>query len=148
MKQVFYIFLFLSFRFSGFAHAVSEKWLTQLAEFESSSGKFLVGDGGRSRGWYHMSKAAWDDVTKARRRAGLPIADWKSGTRSKAWCDVYAIDHANCLARSLSSELGSSSEQLIYAAWNAGLQAVIDAKGDLQRLPRATRRRAILIAAN
>lgn len=87
-------------------------------------------------------------MSKARKKHGLPTIDWKTGARSKQWCDVYAIDHANYLARGLSSALGRSTERLIYAAWNAGLQAVIDADGDLSRLPRATHRRAIIIAAN
>ena len=144
MKSVFSIVLFLAFRLYCVANSVSDTWLGKLAEFESSSGKYLVGDGG----WYHMSRGAWEDVSKARKKAGLPTIDWKTGARSKKWCDVYAIDHANYLARGLSSALGKSTERLIYAAWNAGLQSVIDVNGDLSRLPRATYRRAILIAAN
>lgn len=125
---------------------VSESWYSKLAELESSSGQNLVGDGGRSRGWYHMGRAAWEDVSRRRSAQHLQTVPWKTGSRSKEWCDVYARDHVAFLAQQLSKQLGRCTEQLIYAAWNAGLESVIRVKGSFDRLPDALRRRAFLFS--
>lgn len=141
IRKLVYLFVLLQLRCLA---AVPAEWYERLAQLESSDGQFLVGDGGRSRGWYHMGKAAWLDTTARRQAAKLPVIDWRTGSRSKQWCDIYAKDHVAYLAKGLSGRLGHCSQRLIYAAWNAGLDAVVRADGNLNRLPRATKARALL----
>lgn len=119
--------------------------LRLLADLESYGGKYLVGDGGASRGWYHMGKAAWNDTTKRRKELKLEVRSWRDGTSTKYWCDVYAKDHLAWLESELSRGLGRRpSEALLYCAWNAGLARVLRSEGDIRKLPLDTQDNAKL----
>lgn len=111
-----------------------DDFLVKVAQIESYGGKVTVGDNGRSRGPYHMGKAAWDDNSKRRTSEGLPIISWSSGTKTTKWSKLYAEDHARWIARQLSRKRIKVTEQTLYLAWNAGLSVALKVGGDFSRL--------------
>ena len=100
----------------------------------------VVGDGGRARGLYQFHSAAWTDVSSRRRILGQPIVSFRQGAHDEYWSALYAIDHTHWLEENIHKKFGWCSEQMLYAAWNAGLSRVLNSKGRLENLPAITQR--------
>lgn len=124
-----------------------ERFLNRIREIESSGGKYLIGDQGRSRGPFHFHRATWRHVTQIRGRLGLSSVSYETGAMNEVWARRYAQTYITWLGQQLTAELGWCSEQSIYAAWNAGLSRVLAVEGDITRLNRTTVRKCLLLDA-
>jgi len=114
-----------------------------LGLIESGNDRRAVGDGGRSRGPYQMSRAAWSDVTRHRRAHRLPVYSWRDGAHDPARSRVYAATYLDLLRRRLTSALGHPPADVeLYAAYNLGFEGFRRRGFSLSRCPRSTREAA------
>lgn len=113
---------------------------------ESQRGKLLVGDDGRSLGHYHFQRRTWDDVTRLRRKQGLPTAEWRTGAMQLPMSSAYALTYYDWLHEQLTIRLGYSTLQHIDAAWVAGINRVCRLKGNLNLLDSKVRNRVALLS--
>lgn len=124
------------------AQVVTPQFLAKLKVWESSNGKRMWGDKGRALGPYQFHKQTWDQTTAIRRRQNLPTLPWRQGAPDPKWAAEYAASYCNWLGRVLTIELGYCTQALVYASWNAGIQRVLDVKGNWSKIPRDTVLRA------
>lgn len=120
--------------------------LAAIAQVETGADHDAVGDGGRSRGAWQMSEAAWMDVTRRRTKYGLAVYPWSAAHRHNPSV-IYATDHLITLNDRLSSALKREpTPQELYAAWNLGYTGFKRRKFLLSRCPAATRNAAERVA--
>ena len=82
-----------------------------------------IGDGGASRGAWQICRAAWLDVSKARRSQKRSVYPWKTGAHNPSVVASYAKDLLALINRRLSPELGRPpTVKELYAAYNLGLK--------------------------
>lgn len=127
--------------FQSSGSVVTDEFLDKVAMIESSGGKFLVGDRGRSLGAFQMSKAAWKDATAFRKRHGKTIYRYEDGVMEMEICRSYAASYLQLLEERLKRLMGRQpSAEHVYAAYNWGLSNLKKVRFDLSRAPRVTRR--------
>lgn len=121
----------------------SDKLLDAIRQVESSGGKFVVGDGGRSLGDFQMSRAAWTDVNKWRKARKLTVYTYRTDVYRPEISREYASNYLSLLRNSLLNKLRrepSASE--LYAAYNIGLQRFgSQSKYDIRRINSMTARK-------
>lgn len=89
----------------------------------SRAGQFAVGDRGASRGAWQMKRGSWQDVSKARKKAGLGVCDskWEKGACDPDVARIYATTYLEILRTQFIAEFGKSpSEDQLYLAWILG----------------------------
>lgn len=120
---------------------VTEEFLDKVVMIESSGGKFLVGDQGKSLGAFQMSRAAWKDATAFRKRNGKMIYRYEDGVMEMEICRSYAASYLQLLEQRLKRLMGRQpTAGHVYAAYNWGLSNLKSARFDLRRVPKVTRR--------
>ncbi len=126
---------------AGVSSVVTEHFLDQVAMIESSGGKYLVGDQGKSLGAFQMSRAAWTDATAFRKRLGQTVYRYEDGVMNMKICRSYAASYLKLLEGRLKRLMGRQpTAGHVYAAYNWGLSNLKKARFDLNRVPRVTRR--------
>lgn len=120
-----------------FDHAA---FLVKVANVESAQNPGAVGDGGKARGLYQFHRRTWEHVSQIRKAEGAAVYAYQPFAHSVGKSTEYALTYSRWLEQALSSRLGYADEQLIYAAWNAGITKLLAAQGDLRRMPPITRR--------
>lgn len=125
--------------FGARASVVSEAFVEAVAQLESCGGRYLVGDGGRANGAWHMHEAAWRDTTAERKQKGLPVWNYSSA-RDKEVAREYARDYLKLLERQLQNELGPNvTMELVYACYNVGFTRFQARSFRVERSPATTR---------
>lgn len=120
---------------------VTEELLDRIALIESSGGKYLVGDNGRSLGVYQMGKLAWKDATEYRKRHGLPVWSYHQGVMHPERSRAYAKCYLKVLEDRLHRLMGRPPTKAhIYSAYNWGLSNLKKVDFDLNRIPKTTQR--------
>jgi hypothetical protein len=121
--------------------AVTEELLDRIAMIESSGGKFLVGDNGKSLGVYQMGRLAWKDATEYRKQNGLPVWAYQEGVMHPDRSRSYAKCYLKVLEYRLHRLMGRQPTPAhIYSAYNWGLSNLRKVDFDLQRIPNSTKR--------
>ncbi|MEO6034855.1 MAG: transglycosylase SLT domain-containing protein, partial [Verrucomicrobiota bacterium] len=96
--------------------------LDAVCQIESSGGRFVWGDGGRSLGYFQIQKAAWTDVSKWRKNRNLPVYDYRENVSNPHLNRIYAADYFTILHASLEVQYRREpTEGELYAAYNMGL---------------------------
>ena len=125
----------------GQSSVVTEKFLDEVEMIESSGGKFLVGDRGKSLGAFQMSRAAWKDATDFRQRQGMAIYRYEDGAMKAEICRSYASSYLQLLEDRLERLMGEEpTAKHVYAAYNWGLSNLKKVRFDLNKAPKVTRR--------
>ncbi|MFN7140552.1 MAG: transglycosylase SLT domain-containing protein [Limisphaerales bacterium] len=99
-----------------------EELLDAIRQVESSGGKFVYGDNGRSLGEFQMTQAAWIDVNRWRKARGLTLHNYRDEVFRPQIARQYASNYISILRQGLLHKLKrepTASE--IYAAYNIGL---------------------------
>ena len=100
----------------------SNEFLAALRLVESSNGKNLVGDHGKSLGDFQMSEAAWLDVSSWRKGRGLRVYSFEAHALHPKINRLYAADYLCLLHKELSKELKRPpTPSELYAAYNLGM---------------------------
>lgn len=117
-----------------------DEFLRAVCYVESSYGKNLYGDNGRSLGLFQMSEAAWTDVNDWRRERGLKTYSYKGHVMNGFINRVYASNYFSILHAELTRNLRrypSLSE--LYAAYNMGISTFAQCGYKLSRVNSMTR---------
>lgn len=139
------LFLFSSAVF-GSEWRPSDRFLSAVRSIESSNGKFLYGDNGRSLGEYQMSAAAWSDVSRWRKGRGQPIYEYKAFVMDSQISRLYAADYLSILQEQLRRKLRRlPSHGEIYAAYNLGFTGFSRCDFRLDKVNRTTARKSLWI---
>jgi hypothetical protein len=124
-----------------------ERFLNAIRFVESSNGRFLIGDGGRSLGDFQMSEAAWKDVTGWRTNRGLRTYDYRAHALNPKINRIYAADYLTILRGQLKKKLKRSpTPGEIYAAYNLGLAGFAQSSYKLSRVNSMTAKKCALIS--
>lgn len=116
------------------------QFLSILALIESGNERHAVGDGGRSRGAYQLSRSAWADVSRVRRAQSLTVYSWRDGAHDPIRSRLYAVTYLDLLRQRLSSALGHPpTDADVYAAYNLGFDGFRRRGFSLSRCPSRTR---------
>ena len=122
--------------------SITPSFLEAIRQVESSGGKFLHGDGGRSLGEFQIGKAAWADVSEWRRKQGLKTYPYHPHVFKPDISRKYAKDYLSILQRSLKSKLDRPpTYSELYAAYNMGFTQFARCGFDLDRVNRTTAER-------
>jgi len=100
----------------------SDSLLDAIRQVESSGGKFVYGDGGRSLGDFQMGRLAWTDVNRWRKARNLKQHNYITDVFKPAIAREYASNYLTILRAGLLKKLNrepTASE--LYAAYNLGL---------------------------
>lgn len=111
---------------AGAAHAMewkpSAEFLQAVRLIESSDGRYLYGDDGRSLGAFQLSEAAWADVNEWRKGKGLKRYSYGGYALHEYINRVYASNYLTMIHGELKKKLKRSPTACeIYAAYNMGL---------------------------
>jgi hypothetical protein len=117
-----------------------DRFLNALSHVESSGGRFVWGDHGRSLGEFQISRAAWNDVSNWRKARGLPTFSYRAHVFNPEVNREYAIGHLTMLHRELTRALRREPTPAeIYAGYNLGLTRFGEACGyDMRRINKTT----------
>ena len=125
-----------------------ERFLKAVRQVESSGGRFLVGDEGRSLGEFQISEAAWLDVNSWREARSLKTYDYRENVMNAFINRVYASNYLSFLHDQLRRRLGRQPTLgEMYAAYNMGLKAFAECGFKLTRVNATTRGRCQQIEA-
>lgn len=134
------------------AHALewkpSEQFLQAVRQIESSDGRYLYGDDGRSLGAFQLSEAAWADVNEWRKGKKLKTYSYQRYALHEYINRVYASNYLSMIHGELSKKLKrkpSASE--IYAAYNMGLGNFAECGYRLAKVNPVTAKKAQQIVA-
>jgi hypothetical protein len=120
-----------------------DRLLNAVREIESSGGKFVYGDDGRSLGEFQITQAAWTDVTRWRRSRGLATYSYRPHVFNPEINRLYAADYITILRGHLVTHLKREpTAGEIYAAYNMGFTGFRRAGFDLNRVNRVTARKS------
>jgi hypothetical protein len=123
-----------------------ERLLDAISFVESTGGRFLYGDDGRSLGEFQMSEAAWRDVSKSRERQGLPVYSYRTHVFDRRISRIYAAGYLVILHRQLQTRLKRPPNPAeLYAAYNLGLTGFARCQFDLSRVNPTTVRKGRII---
>lgn len=144
MKTLLIVALLFVARYShGEEWKPSEELLDAIRQIESSGGKFVYGDGGRSLGDFQMGRAAWTDVNQWRKARKLKLYNYRTDVFKKDIAREYASNYLSILATGLRKKLRrepSASE--LYAAYNIGLRKFWEkSRYDINRINSMTARK-------
>lgn len=103
---------------------LTEGFLAQLQLIESGNNPRAVGDNGKSRGLFQMSEVAWQQVNHLRRQRGEPQISWSEAFDS-GYNRMFAIVYLEWLRERLLINTGQVSEQLLFWAYQSGMQGVL-----------------------
>ena len=100
----------------------SNALLRAVRQVESSNGRHLYGDSGRSLGAFQLSEAAWVDISAWRRARGLKVYSYDRHVFHNYINQTYAADYMAMIHAELSQKLRRAPTNAeIYAAYNMGL---------------------------
>lgn len=98
-----------------------EDLLNAIRHVESSGGKFLYGDNGRSLGDFQITRAAWSDVNRWRKARKLTVYDYRANVFNPVISKEYASNYLTILRTNLQQRLRRApSASELYAAYNMG----------------------------
>ncbi|MBA4146718.1 MAG: hypothetical protein H0X66_01285 [Verrucomicrobia bacterium] len=121
----------------------SDKLLDAIRQVESSGGKFVYGDRGRSLGDFQMGRAAWTDVSQWRKARNLTLYNYRTDVFRSDIAREYASNYLSILRTGLLKKLQrepSASE--LYAAYNIGLTRFWEqSRYDIRRINSMTARK-------
>ena len=123
MKAILVLFfLVLTAVAQGDDWTPSDPLLDAIRQVESSGGKFVYGDEGRSLGDFQMGRLAWIDVNRWRKARNLKQHNYRTAVFQSEIAREYAANYLTILRDNLLKKLKrepSASE--LYAAYNIGL---------------------------
>lgn len=120
--------------------------LNLVAGIESSNNAQAVGDNGLARGEFQFHKAAWEQVSEQRRKAGKKAYPY-AYAHDRFVARQYADHYLTWIATSLQSKLGRKPLAWeIYAAFNRGVGGFQSLGFRFDRLPKHTQRSCRTIA--
>jgi len=126
-----------------------ERLLDALCQVESSGGRFVSGDAGRSLGHFQIQKAAWADVVEWRNNQSLPTHDYQTHVFDSRISRLYAADYLTILHTRLKSQYNREpTAGELYAAYNMGLSGFKKCHYDLAQVNLVTRGKCKKIMAN
>ena len=100
----------------------SDALMRAVREVESSNGRRVYGDSGRSLGPFQISEAAWVDVSVWRKARGLKVYSYEHHALHSYINQAYAADYMSMIHAELSRKLRREpTAGEIYAAYNMGL---------------------------
>lgn len=115
-------------------------FIDRLSWIESRSEDSAIGDGGKSRGRFQISEAAWADVNSLRRAQQLPEFDWLPFAHDEGTAREYALQFLGTLNRRLFTALGRSPTEFeLIAAYQLGFDGFRRRGFNLARVPASTR---------
>lgn len=121
--------------------AVCEKFLDSVAMIESSRNHLAVGDGGRARGEFQFHKAAWEQVSSARKLVSKPTYPYHTHAHDKVVAREYAREYLTWISSSLERRLGRKAEGWeVYAAYNRGVAGFARLGYKFENLPPHTQK--------
>ncbi|MEO5804195.1 MAG: transglycosylase SLT domain-containing protein [Verrucomicrobiota bacterium] len=132
----------------GAAWRPDAKLLNAVCQIESSGGRAVYGDGGRSLGHYQFQKAAWSDVSEWRKKRNQPTYDYRQNVFNARISRLYAADYLIILHDRLQQQYKrepSSAE--LYAAYNMGMNSFRKCNYNLARVNKTTEARCKLLVA-
>jgi len=122
--------------------------LTLVAGIESSHDAQAVGDNGLARGEFQFHKAAWEQVSEQRRKAGKKAYPY-AYAHDKFVARQYADHYLSWIATSLQSKMGRKPLAWeIYAGFNRGVGGFQSLGFKFANLPKHTQKSCRLIALN
>mgnify|MGYP006267692013 CR=1 FL=1 len=137
--------LLFAVAFTISAKAASPAMLDAVAMIESSNNPKAIGDNGLARGLYQLHKPAWEQVSQARQKAGLPTWDW-SYAHDRAISTIYASAYLDFISNGLQKRMGRIPEPWeVYAAYNRGLNGFAKLEYSFECLPKHTQRACLKI---
>jgi len=120
-----------------------DAFLKAVRQVESSNGRHLYGDGGRSLGAYQLSEAAWIDVSAFRRERGLKTYSYRRYVMHSYINQAYAADYLSMLHGELSRKLRRAPNPAeVYAAYNMGLGNFAECNYRMARVNPVTAKKA------
>jgi hypothetical protein len=118
----------------------SKSFLDAVCQIESSNGRYVYGDGGRSLGHFQIQKAAWTDVVAWRKRRGLAVHDYHRFVLNPEVSRIYAANYLTILHNQLKGLYQREPTPAeIYAAYNMGLTSFGKCNYNLSRINSMTR---------
>lgn len=140
--------------FCGTALVTANSWrphdqlLDAVCQIESSGGKFVYGDGGRSLGPFQIQKGAWSDVVAWRKKQNLPTHTYRENVYNPQINRLYAGDYLTMIYDRLKSEYKREpSPAELYAAYNMGMTNFRKCNYDLRQVNKTTSAKCRQIAA-
>lgn len=122
-------------------------FLNLVAGIESSHNPQAVGDKGLARGEFQFHKAAWEQVSDERRKAGKRAYPY-AYAHDRFVANQYAEHYLSWIAKSLQSKMGRQPRMWeVYAAFNRGVGGFQSLAFKFDRLPKHTQRSCRNIAA-
>jgi hypothetical protein len=117
-----------------------EQFLRAVSFVESSGGRFVWGDSGRSLGEFQIGRAAWSDVNAWRKARGLTTYEYRRHVLDPQINRTYAAGHLLILHQNLKRTLRREpTPGEIYASYNMGLTKFGQECGyDLRRVNKVT----------
>jgi hypothetical protein len=117
-----------------------ERLLDALCQIESSGGRFVSGDAGRSLGHFQMQKAAWADVLEWRKKQSFPTHDYQLHVFDSRISRLYAADYLTILHTRLTAQYNREpTAGELYAAYNMGLSGFRKCHYDIAQVNPVTR---------
>src|SRR5688500_17168139 len=124
----------------------SDAFLRAVCIVESSGGKNLSGDGGRSLGRFQMSEAAWLDINDWRRARGLRTYSYAGNVMNARISQTYASNYFTILHTELFRTLRRPPTAAeLYASYNIGLGTFAECGFKMSRVNSMTRGKCRLI---
>lgn len=130
-------------------NAASSTWrppdalLRAVRQVESSNGRNVYGDAGRSLGHFQLSEAAWIDVSAWRKTQRLKVYPYRSYVMHPYINQTYAADYLAMIHAELSRRYRRPpTAGEIYAAYNMGLSNFAECKYRLANVNPVTARKA------
>ncbi|HEY0550592.1 MAG TPA: transglycosylase SLT domain-containing protein [Verrucomicrobiae bacterium] len=99
---------------------VTDAFVEAVAQIESNTGRFTVGDDGRAIGWWQMHEPAWQDTSAFRAGRHLPTWEYDQAQNPKI-ARLYARDYLTMMENQIRAATKEEpSAEIVYAAYNVG----------------------------
>lgn len=122
--------------------------LDAVCQVESSGGRLVKGDRGRSLGHFQMQKNAWADVVAWRKKHHLPTHDYRKNVMNARLNREYAANYLTILRDQLRQQYQREpSGAELYAAYNMGLANFRKCNYDLAQINSDTEARCRQVVA-
>ena len=107
---------------------------------ESRMDHAAVGDRGRARSAWQIHHAAWEDVSEWRKVQGLPVYQYRIGTRDPEKSRAYAGDYLEIVAMQLRDRMKRRPTlEELWCGWNLGVVGFERRKFRVSKTPQTTR---------
>jgi hypothetical protein len=147
-KKLILTLLAVSFQAKAAEWIPSSTFLQAICQIESSNGRFLYGDGGRSLGHFQLSRPAWKDVNAWRKSRGLQTYPYSGNVMNPMINREFASNYLTLLHDQLRERLGREpSGPELYASYNIGLVGFAQCNFDVARVNPTTRTKCQQIQA-